>query len=120
MHQGLEKGQSTQLREPDPATIRAKLGIATSAENNQNRNKLRYSKPFRLDNYQDPVSGYGGAWSVVFAAADAAGYLVAVQSRRDTTPFVTALLAQAAQSSGLFLVVSVFILILQRAVLRRA
>ena len=96
VHPGLSHGQALSLEQPEPAEIRAALGLSLTAESNENPGKLRYSAPFRVDEYRDPVPGFDGVWSAVFAAADESGYLVAVQSRRDVTPLAQALLAKLA------------------------
>ncbi len=100
VHPGLSRGQALSLERPAPAEIRASLGLSLSAESPENPEKLRYSAPFRVDSYRDPVPGFDGVWSAVFAAADESGYLVAVQSRRDTTPLAQALLTKLAQTAG--------------------
>lgn len=82
VHPGLVKGQAQQLKRPDPATLRKKLGITTAALRSDDVARLRYSAPYPVDDYTDPTPGYEGRWSAVFAAADESGYIVAVASRR--------------------------------------
>jgi hypothetical protein len=100
VHPGLPRGQVSTLRVPDQAKLRAGLGVDFGAEDVTNRSRLRYAAPLRIDNYEDPVPGFEGVWAAVFATADDSGYLVAVQSRRDTTPLRTALAQQLALPAG--------------------
>lgn len=100
VHPGFMHGQALSLERPEPRAIRAALGLSLTAELPENRNELRYAAPYRVDEYRDPVPGFEGVWSAVFAAADESGYVVAVQSRRDATPLSQALLAKLAQSAG--------------------
>ena len=100
VHPGLLRGQALPLRQPEPIRIRAALGIPSDTEA-ANRNKLRYAAPLRVDDYRDPVAGFEGAWSAVFAAADESGYVVAVQSRRDVTPLGQVLVEKLALPAGI-------------------
>ncbi|MET0790795.1 MAG: protein kinase, partial [Polyangiaceae bacterium] len=100
VHPGLMHGQALALHRPDPATLRAALGLSLSVETQEIPSQLRYSAPLRIDDYRDPVPGFDGAWAAVFAAADESGYLVAVQSRRVLTPLAQALLAKLVPSAG--------------------
>lgn len=101
VHPGLARGQALQLLDPPPAAIRSALGISLDPAPSANPGKLRYAAPLRVDDYRDPVPGFSGAWSAVFAAADDSGYLVAVQSRRDTTPLSHVLVEKLALPAGI-------------------
>jgi hypothetical protein len=100
VHPGLLHGQALALVRPEPGTIRAALGISLDSEA-ANRNQLRYAAPYAVDDYRDPVPGFDGAWSAVFAAADESGYVVAVQSRRDVTPLGQVLMEKLALPAGI-------------------
>jgi serine/threonine protein kinase len=103
VHPGLDHGHARRLHQPTPAVLRAGLGIASSDENSPgDPGKLRYAAPYRVDDYRDPVAGFEGAWSAVFAAADASGYIVAVQSRRDVTPLAELVARKLAIPAYLF------------------
>jgi eukaryotic-like serine/threonine-protein kinase len=112
VHPGLPPGHLSTLRVPNQAKLLAGLGVDFGDEDITNRGGLRYSAPFRIDNYEDPVPGFEGAWAAVFAAADDSGYLVAVQSRRDVTPLRTALAQQLALPAGVPFGASLFGLVL--------
>lgn len=101
VHPGLPRGKSVPLRDPAPATIRSGLGIALDGEGVSNSGQLRYMTPLRVDAYRDPVPGFDGAWSAVFATTDESGYIVAVQSRRDTTALTRVLLEKLALPAGI-------------------
>jgi serine/threonine protein kinase len=96
VHPGLTKGQQAKLLHPDPAVIRSALGLALDMNSREAPDRLRYAAPFRVDDYRDPIPGYEGAWSGVFASADESGYIVAVASRRDGTSVMRALLEKLA------------------------
>lgn len=102
VHPGLAKGQLVKLLRPAPATIRAALGLSLPRDSRAGPapDRLRYAAPFRVDSYEDPVPGYEGSWSTVFATADESGYIVAVSSRRDDTPLSRALLGKLALPAG--------------------
>ena len=102
VHPGLRHGQALSLQHPTPGTLRAALGIASVAQSGEGAGPglLRYSAPLRVDDYRDPVPGFDGSWSAVFAAADESGYLVAVQSRRDATPLAHAVAAKLWPAAG--------------------
>jgi serine/threonine protein kinase len=96
VHPGLTKGQQARLVDPDPNVIRSALGLALDMNSRDAPDRLRYAAPFRIDAYRDPIPGYEGAWSAVFASADESGYIVAVASRRDETPVMRAIIAKLA------------------------
>jgi eukaryotic-like serine/threonine-protein kinase len=96
VHPGLTKGQQARLLHPDPAVIRSALGLSLDMNSREAPDRLRYAAPFRVDDYRDPIPGYEGAWSGVFASADESGYIVAVASRRNETSVTRALLAKLA------------------------
>jgi eukaryotic-like serine/threonine-protein kinase len=100
VHPGLTKGQLFRLLHPEPATIRSALGLSVPASSRDIPDHLRYAAPFRVDDYRDPIPGYDGAWSAVFASADESGYIVAVASARDDTPIASALLGRLAVPAG--------------------
>jgi eukaryotic-like serine/threonine-protein kinase len=100
VHPGLAKGQQLKLLQPEPAVIRGALGVSLSTENRAATDSLRYAAPFRIDAYHDPVPGYEGTWSAVFATADESGYIVAVSSRRHDTSIAGALLSKLAVPAG--------------------
>jgi serine/threonine protein kinase len=98
VHPGLERGQALALRDPSPTTIRAGLGISSEAKDATLQ--LRYTAPLRVDDYRDPVQHFDGAWSATFAAADESGYIVGVQSRRDTTRIAHVVIEKLALPAG--------------------
>ncbi len=102
VHPGLTKGQLVNLLRPAPSAIRSALGLSIPLEGRAEPTSapLRYAEPFRVDAYYDPVPGYEGTWSAVFATADESGYIVAVASRRDDTPLASALLDKLALPAG--------------------
>lgn len=102
VHPGLTKGQQIKLLWPEPADIRAALGLSLPSESRPGPApaRLRYAAPFRVDTYHDPVPGYEGTWSAVFATADESGYIVAVSSRRDSTSVGSTLLSKLALPAG--------------------
>jgi hypothetical protein len=104
VHPGLDYGHAARLHQPTPAALRAGLGIVGSSDENSpgDPGRLRYAAPYRVDDYRDPVAGFEGAWSAVFAAADASGYIVAVQSRRDLTPLTLLVARKLAIPAYLF------------------
>jgi len=121
VHPGLAKGQLVKLVRPEPKAIRAQLGLSLPLNSRAGTAPapLRYSAPFRVDTYRDPVPGYEGAWSAVFATADESGYIVAVASRRDDTSLASALLQKLAYPAGVPFSITLFGLVLW-AVARRA
>jgi hypothetical protein len=120
VHPGLARGQAVPLLQPEPAAIRAALGISVNSDPNANLGSLRYAPPLRIDHYRDPVPGFDGEWSAVIAAADESGYLVAVQSRRDMTPLGDVLLEKLALPAGLPLLVGLLCLAFFGLTRRRA
>jgi eukaryotic-like serine/threonine-protein kinase len=100
VHPGLAKGQAQHLLQPEPSLIRGALGISSDPHAAADSDRLRYAAPLRVDQYADPTPGYEGAWSAVFAAADESGYVVAVASRRDSTPLVSVLFDNLALPAG--------------------
>lgn len=96
VHPGLAKGQQAKLLHPNPAVIRSALGVSLDMNSREAPDRLRYATPFRVDDYRDPIPGYEGAWSGVFASADESGYIVAVSSRRDETSVTRALVEKLA------------------------
>lgn len=100
VHPGLARGETRQLLHPEPGQLRSALGLSADTGSN-NPGKLRYAAPYRVDQYRDPIPGFDGDWSAVFATADESGYIVAVQSRRDVTPVSHALLQKLALPTGI-------------------
>lgn len=96
VHPGLAKGQQAKLLRPDPTVIRSALGLSLDMNSREAPDRLRYAAPFRVDHYRDPIPGYEGTWSGVFASADESGYIVAVASRRDETSDLRAILEKLA------------------------
>jgi hypothetical protein len=119
VHPGLAKGQLVTLLQPEPKTIRDALGLSLPVDSGSGPAALRYAAPFRVDTYQDPVPGYEGDWSAVFATADASGYMVAVASRRDETPLARALLGKLGPEAGVPFSLTLFGMVLW-AIARRA
>jgi len=111
VHPGLAHGAAERLHHPSPTALRAALGIAQSGAEGARSNELRYSAPLRIDDYRDPISGFEGAWSAVFAAADESGFIVAVQSRRDVTPLARILLEKLALPAGVPFALALCVLI---------
>jgi eukaryotic-like serine/threonine-protein kinase len=100
VHPGLARGQTQRLHQPAPTVLRAALGISAQGDADADAGKLRYAAPLRVDDYRDPIAGFEGAWSAVFAAADASGYVVADQSRRDGSPLAHVLFRDLALPAG--------------------
>ncbi len=99
VHPGLAKGQQFKLLRPNPAVIRDALGLSF-APDSRPAERLRYAAPLRVDDYHDPIPGFEGSWSAVFASADESGYIVAVSSPRDETPLASALASKLAIPAG--------------------
>jgi serine/threonine protein kinase len=110
VHPGLAHGAMQRLLQPAPATLRAELGISIHDDGQNGVGKLRYAAPHRVDHYRDPIEGFEGAWSAVFAAADASGYIVAVQSRSETTPIARVVAQRLALPAGVPFSVALLIL----------
>jgi serine/threonine protein kinase len=110
VHPGLAHGAMQRLLQPAPTTLRKALGISSHDDESAGLGKLRYAVPFRVDDYRDPIEGFEGAWSAVFAAADESGYIVAVQSRREVTPIARVVAQRLALPAGVPFSVALLIL----------
>jgi hypothetical protein len=92
-HPGLHPGQLIDLRRPEPAWIREKLGIPNGSP------ELRYATPLRVDDYVDPVFA-SGPWVATFAPVYDSGYAVVVQSLRRNESAISRVLKTLAVPAG--------------------
>jgi serine/threonine-protein kinase len=76
VHPGLVPGSEYQLKYPEPAQIRARLGIPAASGG------LRYVEPLGVREYRDPVVAGPGLWTAALAPVDESGFVVLVQSPR--------------------------------------
>jgi hypothetical protein len=93
-HPGLQHGQLQELSEPQPALLRAALGIPAGEKG------LRYAAPLRIDDYRDPVLP-GERWAAAFAPVDESGDVVVVQARRSDRSAATQLFEHLAVPAGI-------------------
>lgn len=78
-HDNLRRGQEV----PVPALTAAHAAFVTPAEPGQ-QFVLRSVPPSFDSDYHDPVPGHDGLWHAAFAPVGATGYVVVVQTRRDS------------------------------------
>lgn len=79
VHPGLDSGKEYRLQGLEPARIRSALAISGDSEA-----EMRYVPPYVVRDYVDPIPGYAGQWSAAIAPVNAAGFIVVVQSPRES------------------------------------
>jgi hypothetical protein len=78
VHPALAPGKEYQLKYPEPTLIRAALGVPASPDG------LRYIEPLTVRDYRDPVTEHSGLWTAALAPVDESGFVVLVQSPRES------------------------------------
>ena len=76
-HPRLQQGELREQSNLDPTSLRAELGIPSDS------GARRYTKPLRIDDYVDPLFP-SQRWAAAFAPVGVSGYVVVVQTRRES------------------------------------